>query len=255
MTNTVDHINGLTFHGRKGAVENAFRYSVDYVVLDAEAATQKAPWLFSRNRGRLFALHDRDHGGAPKDGRGPAWVRDVLRSHEADAFAIGRIELVAQPRVLGHVFNPVSFWLIRDIEGTLRVVIPEVTNTYGDRHSYLCHHPDFRPIEAADRLAAAKIFHVSPFQPVEGDYVFRFDIRDDRIGIWIDYTTGNGGLLATLTGPRRPLTNAAILRAMLRRPFGSRRVLGLIHWQALKLWWKGAGFRVRPEPPAKEVSR
>ena len=255
MTNRVDHIDGLTFHGRKGAVENAFRYTVDYVLLDAEDPAPQAPALFSRNRGRLFALHDSDHGGAPKSGRGARWVRDVLRDNGIDGFQIGRIELLAQPRVLGHVFNPVSFWLIRDTAGALRVVIPEVTNTYGDRHSYLCHHPDLRPIGAEDRIAATKILHVSPFQPVEGGYVFRFDIRDDRLGIWIDYTAGNGGLLATLTGPRRPLTNGAILRAMLRRPFGSRRVLGLIHWQALKLWWKGAGFRGRPQPPAEEVSR
>jgi DUF1365 family protein len=255
MTSRVDHIDGLTFHGRKGAVENAFRYSVDYVLLNAEDPAPTAPALFSRNRGRLFALHDSDHGGAPKEGRGAPWVREILREHGVDGFEIGRIDLLAQPRVLGHVFNPVSFWLIHDTEDALRVVIPEVTNTYGDRHSYLCHHPDLRPIEATDRLQATKIFYVSPFQPVEGGYEFRFDIRDDRIGIWIDYTTGNGGLLATLTGARRPLTNGTILRAMLRRPLGSRRVLGLIHWQALKLWWKGASFRVRPEPPADEVSR
>ena len=255
MTTRVDHIDGLTFHGRKGAVENAFRYTVDYVLVDAEDPAPAAPALFSRNRGRLFALHDSDHGGQPKSGRGPDWVREVLRAHELDSFEIGRIELLAQPRVLGHVFNPVSFWLVRDRHGILRVVIPEVTNTYGDRHSYLCHHSDLRAIEASDRLSATKILHVSPFQPVEGGYVLRFDIREDRIGIWIDYTAGNGGLLATLTGARRPLSNGAILRAMLRRPLGSRRVLGLIHWQALKLWWKGAAFRARPEPPADEVSR
>ncbi|CAN0602512.1 unnamed protein product, partial [Ectocarpus sp. 12 AP-2014] len=168
---------------------------------------------------------------------------------------IGRIELLAQPRVLGHVFNPVSFWLVRDANEALRVVIAEVSNTYGDRHSYMCHHDDLREITREDTIGARKIFHVSPFQPVEGDYTFRFDISDDRIGIWIDYKTGNGSLLATLTGKRKPLTNAAILRAMLRRPFGSRRVLGLIHWQALKLWWKGAAFRTRPEPPSQEVSR
>lgn len=255
MSGRIDHIDGQTFHGRKGAVENAFRYTVDYVLLDAEAPVSAAPRLFSRNRSGLFALHDSDHGGAPKAGRGAMWVRDVLRDTGIDSFGIGRVELLAQARVLGHVFNPVSFWLIHDTAGALRVVIPEVTNTYGDRHSYLCHHPDLRPIEAEDRIAAKKIFHVSPFQPVEGDYVFRFDIRDDRIGIWIDYTVGNGGLLATLTGARRPLTNAAMLRALLRRPFGSRRVLGLIHWQAFKLWCKGAGFRIRPEPPSEETSR
>ncbi|MEM6373111.1 MAG: DUF1365 family protein, partial [Pseudomonadota bacterium] len=105
------------------------------------------------------------------------------------------------------------------------------------------------------RLAATKIFHVSPFQPVEGGYEFRFDIRDDRIGIWIDYSRGKGGLIATLTGRRTALTNRSILRALLRRPFGARRVLALIHWQALKLWIKRATYRARPLPPSDEVSR
>ncbi|NNE89823.1 MAG: DUF1365 domain-containing protein [Silicimonas sp.] len=253
MMKCVDHIDGLTFHGRKGAVENAFTYSVDYVLLDAEREV-RAPRFFSRNRSGLFSLFDRDHGGAPQDGRGAVWVRDTLREHALD-FPIGRLELLAQPRVLGHVFNPVSFWLIRDPKDAIRVIIAEVSNTYGDRHSYLCHHDDLREITREDTLSARKIFHVSPFQPVEGEYTFRFDISDSRIGVWIDYKTGNGSLLATLTGARKPLTNAAILRAMIRRPFGSRRVLGLIHWQALKLWWKGAAFRTRPEPPNHEVSR
>ena len=148
------------------------------------------------------------------------------------------------------------FWLCHDADGTLRVVIAEVTNTYR-RPPFLPLPPrGLRPADARGyRARRSKIFHVSPFQPVEGGYTFRFDIRADRIGIWIDYTTGNGGLIATLIGPRRPLTNAGILRTCLRRPFGSRRVLALIHWQALKLWWKGAPFRSRPLPPADEVTR
>ena len=251
MTGAVEHIRGTTFHGRKGEIENAFRYSVDYVLLDAEGAP-RAPRLFARNRAGTFSLRDSDHGGEPGAGSGAAWVRDVLAEC---AFEIGRIELLAQPRVLGHVFNPVSFWLVYDPEGALRTVIAEVTNTYGDRHSYLCQRADLAPISREDTLQSTKIFHVSPFQPVEGGYAFRFDITNERIGIWIDYTAGNGGLLATLTGKRAPLTNRGILAAMLCRPFGSRRVLGLIHWQALKLWWKGAGFRTRPEPPTHEVSR
>ena len=253
MTKGVDHIDGLTFHGRKGEVANAFTYSVDYVLLDAEAKV-KAPWPFRRERAGLVSLHDRDHGGDPQNGRGAIWVRGVLEAHNAP-FVASRIELLAQPRVLGHVFNPVSFWLVWDDAGTLRCVISEVTNTYGDRHSYMCHHEDWAEISRDQTLSARKVFHVSPFQPVDGGYTFRFDIRADKIGVWIDYTTGNGGLLATLTGARRPLTTFAMLRAMVRRPGGSRRVLGLIHWQALKLWWKGAGFRSRPEPPVDEVSR
>ena len=247
----IDHIAGETFHGRKGAVQNAFRYSVDYVLLDPEAA--RGPALFSLNRANLMALHARDHGGPPGQGRGAPWAREVLAAHGLPAPA--KLQLLAQPRILGHVFNPVSFWLAFDAEDRLTAVIAEVTNTYGDRHSYLCAREDHGPITPEDRLTATKIFHVSPFQPIEGSYRFRFDIRPDRVGIWIDLTLPHGGLSTNLIGPRRPLTTLGILAASLRRPLGSRRVLALIHWQALKLWWKGVPFRARPVPPAEEVSR
>jgi len=253
VTPHVDHIRGQTFHGRKGAVENRFRYSVDYVLCDAEAKELATPSLFTRNGAGLTSLQDSDHGGAPGQGRGAAWVREVLAAHEITG--VQRIELLAQPRVLGHVFNPVSFWLCRRAGGALIAVIAEVTNTYGDRHSYLCHHPDLRPILPEDRLKAVKLLHVSPFQDVSGGYVFRFDINAERIGVWIDFTNGEDGLIATLTGPRALLTNGRILWALLRRPFGARRVLALIHWQALKLWIKRAGFRARPDAPESEVSR
>ncbi|MEL7344372.1 MAG: DUF1365 domain-containing protein [Pseudomonadota bacterium] len=247
---TLDHIMGETFHGRGGAVENRFRYSVDYFLLDAEAAL-RAPWPFRRNRRGMMALHDSDHG----DGRGAAWVRDVLDAHHMPKDLIGRILLMAQPRVMGHVFNPVSFWLIEDTAGDLRAVIAEVNNTYRDKHSYLCAHPDFAPIRPEDHMLAEKIFHVSPFQDVAGSYRFRFNIGADKVGVWIDYRNDGGGLYATLTGDRRAMTTAGLIGSLLRRPFGSRRVLGLIHWQALKLFFKGAGFRSRPEPPTHEVSR
>ena len=252
MTASAHHIAGETYHGRRGATKNAFRYSIDYVLMDAERPIQ-TPSLFSRNAGNLMSLHDSDHGGAPKQGKGAAWVRDVLAAY--DITDIARIELLAQPRVLGHVFNPVSFWLCYDADDVLRTVIAEVTNTFGDRHSYLCRHADGHAITKDDTLQAQKLMHVSPFQPIEGGYTFRFDIQPDSIGIWIDYSRGNGGLIATLTGPRKPITNTSIIKAVFRRPFGSRRVLTLIHWQAIKLWWKGATFRSQPEPPAEEVSR
>jgi DUF1365 family protein len=246
----VDHVAGTTFHGRKGSVENRFRYTVDYVLLTPDTA--KGPLLFSRRWANLAGLYDSDHGGAPGQGEGTPWVRRVLAEHGLPDAA--RIDLLAQPRLLGHVFNPVSFWLCHDAAGALRAVIAEVSNTFGDRHSYLVHRADMGPITAEDHLSAQKIFHVSPFQPVEGGYRFRFDIRADRIGIWIDFSAGENGVIATLTGPRKPLTNRAILWACLRRPFGSRRVLTLIFWQALKLRLKGVAYRPRPKPPVEEVS-
>jgi uncharacterized protein len=246
----IRHLRGVTFHGRKGAVRNAFRYGVDYVLADEG---DRGPVGFGRNRAGLVSLWERDNGGPPKAGTGAAWARAVLA--EAGLPGADRIALLAQPRVLGHVFNPVSFWLCHDAGGALRVVIAEVTNTYGDRHAYLCHRDDLAPLQPDDTVTARKIFHVSPFQPTEGTYRFRFDIRPERLGIWIDYDTPGGGVFTNLIGPVAPLTTVGILAACLRRPFGSRRVLALIHWQALRLWWKGAPFRSRPTPPVEEVTR
>ncbi len=254
---SLEHIAGQTFHGRRGPVQNRFTYGVDYVLFDAEAPL-RLPRLISRNRRNLASLSDRDHGGAPGQGRGAAWVRDVLYAHDLATTASGPVLLLTQPRVLGHLFNPVSFWLCHDHNGGLRAVIAEVNNTYGDRHSYLCVKPDASVITARDELAAQKIFHVSPFQPVAGAYTFRFDIRPDQIAIRIGYTQDDeapgAGLVATLAGPRALLTNRAILGRMTAR-MGSRRVLALIHWQALRLWWRGAAFHARPVPPAQEVSQ
>ncbi|GAB4263125.1 MAG: DUF1365 domain-containing protein [Pararhodobacter sp.] len=245
---SVDHIAGQTFHGRRGAPANRFSYGVDYLLLEPEAAP-RGPWPFRYNASSAVSLQDRDHG----DGRGPAWARAVLA--DAGAPPVARILLLAQPRILGHVFNPVSFWLCHDPQDRLICAIAEVNNTFGDRHSYLVHHDGFSPIAPADELVARKVFHVSPFQPVEGIYRFRFDIGDERIAIRIDYGHAAGGLVATLTGPRRPATTRGLLGAMLRRPLGSRRVLALIHWQALRLWRRGALYRPRPAPPATDVSR
>lgn len=254
MSGAVEHIRGVTFHGRRGAVRHAFRYGVDCVLLDAEEKAPRAPRLFSRNARNLFSVHDRDHGGPRGAGRGAPWVRELLAGQGLDT-ADGPVRLLTQPRVMGMEFNPVSFWLCHGADGSLRAVIAEVNNTFGDRHNYLCAHPDQRPIAPSDRLRARKLFHVSPFQPIAGSYSFRFDIDEKRLGIWIDYADGAEGLYATLTGPRRPLTNRSILSACLRRPLGAARVLGLIHWQALRLALKGARYRDHTPPPAQEVTR
>lgn len=250
--NKVDHIQGETFHGRRGTIRNAFRYGVDYVLLDAEQPVQ-APLLFSRNRRNLMSVSDRDHGGEIGKGTGAKWVREVLASN--GVIAAGPVLLLTQPRTLGYLFNPVSFWLCHDEQNQLRAVIAEVNNTFGDRHSYLCVKSDGSVIERRDRVSAEKIFHVSPFQPVEGTYTFNFDIGADHINILIQYERESGGLIATLSGKRQSLTTGGALLALLRRPLGSMRVTALIYWQALKLKIKGADYLQRPTPPAQDVSR
>lgn len=243
------HIPAVTTHARRGAIGNAFRYGVDFVLIDP-AAPAPAARLFSRNRFNLFSVHDRDHGGPLGRGAGVGWARRVLA---ARGLGEVRILLLTQPRFLGYGFNPVSFWLaLRGAD--LLAVIAEVNTPFGDRHNYICHRPGFAPIGPADRLRARKVMHVSPFQDVAGDYAFNFRLRPDRIAIRILHANGGEGLVATLRGPRRRLGDAALVGAALRRPGGALRTIALIHWQALRLWRKGARYRARPQPAAQEIS-
>lgn len=246
-----EHVAGVTTHARRGAVSHAFRHRVDYVLIDPDAAA--GPLLFSRNRLNLASVHDRTHGGPRGQGRGAAWAREVLA--EAGAPAGLALRLLAQPRIFGFWFNPVSFWLAFRDDGTLAAVIAEVSNTFGQRHSYLCALPGFAPITPEARIEARKLFHVSPFQDVTGGYRFTFDIRPERIAIRILLADGAEGVVATLAGRRAPLTNRALLGAALARPLGPLRVLALIYWHALRLKLKGAAYRPVPTPPQQEVSR
>ncbi|MDE4173394.1 DUF1365 domain-containing protein [Phaeobacter sp. PT47_59] len=245
-----DHIAGHTTHARRGSIRNAFRYGVDYVLIDPES--DAGPGLFSRNRFNLASVDDRNHGGPVGAGRGLPWAQEVFARAGLNLEGL-RILLLTQPSFLWYTFNPVSFWLAMEGED-LRAVIAEVSNTFGDRHSYLCHRDGFAPISGPDEITARKIFHVSPFQKIAGEYRFHFDIRTDRIAIRIALEDGADGVIATLAGRRQPLSNASLLRASLRRPLGAFRTIALIHWQALKLKLKGAPYRRRPLPPKQEVS-
>jgi len=217
MTHAPDHIVCVTTHTRRGEIRHRFSYGVDYVLIDPDATVAR-PLLFSRNRFNLASVHDRDHGGPMKAGRGAGWAREVLATHGLADHALV-LRLLTQPRFLGYDFNPVSFWLAMKC-GALIAVIAEVSTPFGDRHSYLCHQPDFAPITRDSRITAPKSLHVSPFQEVKGSYAFSFDIRPDRIAIRIVHRNDDEGVVASLSGPRVPLTNAGLLRASLRRPLG-----------------------------------
>lgn len=246
------HLRGITTHARRGNLRNAFRYGVDYVLIDP--SSRIGPALFSRNRFNLASVYDRDHGGAVKVGRGVDWARQVFADRGVPLGAHGRILLLTQPRFLGYVFNPVSFWLAYDGAGALRAIIAEVNNPFDERHSYFCAAPDFAPIDKSHDIVADKLFYVSPFQDIAGQYRFQFDISSTRIAIRIAHENGDQGVIATLYGPLENLTNRGILWGFIRRPFGALRTIGLIYWQALKLRLKGARYRNRPQPPVQEVS-
>ena len=239
-------------HARRGSIRHAFRHDADYLLLAPQ--TMRMPALLSRNRLNLFSWHDADHGGPRGGGTGALWAGEKLAEAGLGSRSGLVLALLTQPRFLGHWFNPVSFWMA--IAGDeLLAVIAEVNNTFGQRHSYLLALPDFQPIAADVTLSARKMFHVSPFQDVAGEYRFSFNLRPQSVTIRIRQIDGANGLETSMAGLFQPLTSRHLLRAALRRPGGSLRVLALIYWHALRLKLKGAAYHKLPAPPEDEISR
>ena len=252
---------GEVRHSRLRPSANHFRYGV-YTLMLPLRTLGDAPLpgrLCSRNRFNLLSFYDRDHG----DGRTPllTWISTLLES-EGVADADGEIWLQTFPRVLGYVFNPVSFWFCHRRDGTLRAIVCEVNNTFGERHCYLLDTGGVMPWGVT--LSARKVFHVSPFCGVKGSYRFRFmrttqrieneDI--ERIVARIDYDDGEGPLLLTsVSGRLQPLSDGNVATAFVRHPLMTLGVIARIHWQALKLFFKRVPFFRKPIPPASTVTR
>ncbi len=239
-------------HARRGALLHAFRNKAGHVLLAPERF--RPPRLMGHNRFNLISYHDADHGGERGAGTGAEWAWRQFAAAGISRRPGMVLALLAQPRFLGYWFNPVSFWMIIDGDA-LVAFIAEVNNTFGQRHSYLLAHAGLVPILPDAVLKARKVFHVSPFQDVAGEYSFSFALHPDRIAIRIRQTDGNGGIDTAMTGQLTPLTARAALAFALRRPGGSLSVLAQIYWHALRLKMKGAAYRRLPAPPDEEISR
>jgi DUF1365 family protein len=236
---------GTVRHRRFGAPEHSFAYRVWHALIDLDELPQLAERVrgFSHNRFNLTACHDRDHMGPSRE-----TIRrklEIWLGERGLSTGLSQISLLTHLRVLGHVFNPVSFYFCRDDKAVLRHVVAEVNNTFGETYCYLL---------AADgdvvRQEQDKVFHVSPFQPVDGRYRFRVTAPGSTVSAHIDVIRGGDRVFdTTLTAKRRPFTGPSLFTTVARHPHTGLRTLALIHYQALRLWLKRAPFFTKPEPP------
>ena len=246
---------GEVRHTRLRPRRNAFVYPTCFLMLPMRALKRESGRL-PLNRWAAISFHDRDHG----DGRGPeaggalAWLEEVLRANGVDD-ADGEVWLHCYPRVLGHTFKPVSFWYCHRLDGSLRAIVVEVNNTFGERHCYLLDQPRYGVEQQAN-----KCFHVSPFCRVEGRYRFRF-LRTLHQGqahtvARVDHDDLAGPLLNTsVSGRLEPITPAALRQALWAYPALTLMVMARIHWQALQLWLKRVSFYRKPPAPKEFLTR
>lgn len=252
---TAGHLyTGAVMHRRYGQPGSWFRYRLFGVLLDIDRIddTLGRLRLFSHNRFNLFSFHDRDHG--PKDGSAlRPWIEAALK-RAGIPFDGGRIRLYCMPRMLGYGFNPLSVWYCHGRDGALLAVLCEVRNTFGEWHGYLLHD-DGAPMESPVRSRASKCFHVSPFFPVSGEYRFRLVPPGETFATTIHYhDRGTLRLAAVQQGRRRTLSDRELLRAGWQYPFMTLKVMITIHWQALKIWLRGASFHRKPQRPSEDIT-
>lgn len=248
--NDAQLLTGTVMHKRLLPKVHAFHYGIYYVALPLSKLNNMA---LAYNHFAPLSFYDKDHGA--RDGSSlESWARDLLKQHQVEAG--GDITLVTMPRVLGYVFNPVSFWLCRDKENQLRAVLCEVHNTFGEQHTYLCAHQDRRVITGSGSLFAEKLFHVSPFLKREGDYEFRFDFEGDQFNAVINFhnETGHKQLVTSLVGTLQPLSNTSLRFAFWHYPLVTFKAVAMIHWHALKLVAKRIKYIAKPIQKNKKTS-
>jgi DUF1365 family protein len=264
---------GTLLHERTVAPTHRFQYPLFMWLLDVEELPHLARGLagFGYNRARPVSFHDADHF----DGSGASAEAQLRRlvARRGVHWPGGAVRVLTQCRVLGYVFNPVSFWFCHAPGGDVEVVVVEVNNTFGERHTYVAaSRPPTslrtgacdvarltiaRASDAGRRLAWSdkKVFHVSPFLGLAGTYEFTVDERPDRVRLHVQLRTGaERQLAAGVTLARQPLARASVPRILVRFPFMTVRVIAAIHWEALRLRCKGARYRSKP-PYDPEAAR
>lgn len=236
---------GHVFHSRTRPRKHSLHYRVFSLLLDLDElpALSRMSRLFGINRGGVFSFWEKDHG----DGRATglrSWVEAQL---DRAGIATGRssIAMLCYPRMFGYVFNPLTVYFCSDADGVTRAILYEVCNTFGERHTYVIRAGERGgPVEHS----CAKELYVSPFVPMDCEYHFHIEPPDERVLVRIDETDAEGLLLkASFAGKRQELSGKALLRALLAYPLMTVKIMGAIHWEALKLWRKGVPlFRHKP---------
>ncbi|HET7354801.1 MAG TPA: DUF1365 domain-containing protein [Gaiellaceae bacterium] len=227
---------GTLLHARRSPARHVFRYPVSYWLFDLDelSALERRLRLFSVERRNVVSLRGGDHfdGALPLKQA----VLDLV-----DDPSVERVLMLAQPRVLGYVFNPVSFYWCYRGDGSLACMVAELNNTFGERLPEVLHGPELR-------YEHRKHLHVSPFFGLDQSYEYAFSQPGDEVWARIHVRDDDGTrpLTAVLHGRRRELTNRSLAGLLLRYPLQPLQVTALIHFEALRLWRKRVPFHRKP---------
>jgi len=240
---------GTIYHNRLKPVGHVFQYPVFFFALNLHQlpSINHKTRLFGYNRSRLFSLRDQDYLDIP-----PAPVIDKIRKYLPHV-EITELVMVTVPRVLGYVFNPVTFYLGYSLDKKLIAAVAEVNNTFKERHVYVLHDPE-TDLEGFIHFKTAKAFHVSPFNDRNGNYLFRFRDQNGKLEVHIDIERdGEVVFRSGIVGSRsEPISDRAMVKSLIRFPLQNILTLSRIHFQAIRLYF-GKKMQYFPKPGPKSI--
>jgi DUF1365 family protein len=235
-------------HHRLSPREHRFSYRIFMFHLDLDEIpliASRNPF-FSHNRRGLFSFYDSDHlqGG---EGTTLEKLHTYLAANGINLPEKSRAMLLTLPRVLGYIFNPVSFYFCFDPTGSPVCAVAEVGNTFGEKKLYLL--PE-RVGGDRFRLVVPKHFYVSPFSELDLQFDFKLRIPAETMDIHVDDRNGEQRvLLSALTGTRAALSAGRLAWFAIKYPMVTLWVMTLIHWHALRLWLKRVPFHRKEARP------
>ncbi len=240
MINSSCIYTGQVIHKRFKPKRHFFSYKVFSLLIDLEELDilEKKLKLFSYNRFNILSFYDVDHG--PRDGTSLiSWVKENLNNNNINSEKI-KIKLLCYPRIWGYVFNPLSIFYVYDKDSNLIAILYEVKNTFGEQHTYV-----FK-IDKTDQFlehSCKKKFHVSPFIEMDCMYYFKILKPENKLSVVINQNDNEGKLLfASQDGFKKTLNNKNLIFSYIFHPLMSFKIIGAIHYEALKLWLKGLKF-------------
>ena len=247
---------GRTAHVRHVPFKRAFHHRIAMIDIDVDRLEGAGAMsrFFSVGRFNLMSFHPEDNG--PRNGSNlRTWANRKFAEAGLD-LGNGSVRLATFPRVCGYAFAPLSVWYGYDAEGHLAGLIYEVHNTFGDAHSYVALVGDDKADQRRLHSSAPKEFYVSPFWDVSGDYRFTLNKPDKKLTLVVENMSDDQRLhTASLLAHRKTASSANIIRHFGARPFSAIGVTVAIHWQALQLLWRGAGYRSRPTQVVTQTTR